>query len=142
MKEKNLAAQLAAELDLSLVRARFMLKNPERGNSRARILAVIDRLEIAANTRDELREKLENIVEQPRKKGEKGRKLYARINGEQVEICEASKIRRPSAILEREKVGELRYAGMGELLTLLPYERSHFEVGGIYHFWSKNEKQK
>lgn len=138
MKEKNLAAQLAAQLGVSPTRATIILKFPERGASKQRILSVLHRLDILPSTRAELRERLKNITEQPRKKGEKGRKLYARINGEQVEICEASKIRRPSAILEREKVGELRYAGMGELLTLLPYERSHFKVGETYHFWSKN----
>lgn len=138
MKEKNLAAQLAAELDLSLVRARFMLNNPERGNSRARILAVIDRLEIAANTRDELRERLENIVEQPRRKGEKGRKLYAEIEGTRVEICDASMWRNAFKIVEREKKGELKYLGKGVLLQPLPRPRSHFEVGAVYHFWGKD----
>lgn len=137
MKEKNLAAQLAAQLGVSPTRATIILKFPERGDSKNRILAVLDRLEIAAKTRAELRQRLENITEQPRKKGEKGRKLYARINGEQVEICEASKIRRPYSVVAKEKSGEVKYAGMGELLTLLPYERSHFLVGGVYHFWSK-----
>lgn len=138
MKEKNLAAQLAAQLGVTPTRATIILKFPERGVSKERILAVIDRLEIAANTRTELLNRLENIKEQPRKKGEKGRKLYAIINGKEIEICAASKIRRPSAIFEREKAGALKYAGMGELLQLLPYERSHFEVGAVYHFWSKN----
>lgn len=137
MKEKNLAAQLAAQLGVTPTRATIILKFPERGASKQRILAVLDRLDIAAKTRAELREMLENIKEQPRRKGEKGRKLYARIDGKEVEICAASKRRRPSAIFEREKAGALRYAGEGELITRLPYERSHFEVGGIYHFWSK-----
>lgn len=142
MKEKNLAAQLAAQLGVSPTRATIILKFPERGASKQRILSVLHRLDILPSTRAELRERLKNITEQPRKKGEKGRKLYARINGEQVEICEASKIRRPYSIVAREKSGELKYAGMGELLQLLPYERSHFVVGQTYHFWSKNEKQK
>jgi hypothetical protein len=142
MKEKNLAAQLAAQLGVSPTRATIILKFPERGASKQRILSVIDRLEIAAKTRAELRERLENIKEQPRKKGEKGRKLYALIEGKEVEICAASKIRRPSAIFDREKANELRYAGIGELPQPLPYERSHFEVGKTYHFWSINKKQK
>lgn len=142
MKENNIAAELAKALGLSTTRAHFMHKNPEKGDSKRRILAVLDQLEITEQARQELRKKMESIKEQPRKKCEKGRKLYAEINGSQVEIVESSKIANPPAIKEREKTGKLRYVGTGKLLTLLPYKRSHFEVGQVYHFWSKNEKQK
>lgn len=137
MKENNLAAQLAAQLGVSPTRATIILKFPERGASKSRILSVLHRLDILPSTRAELRERLENIVEQPRRKGEKGRKLYAEIEGNRVEVYAASMWRNAFKIVEREKIGELQYLGKGVLLQPLPRPRSHFEVGAVYHFWSK-----
>lgn len=134
-EEKNLADEVAEALNVSRHWAHTMLSNPEKGNNKDRILAVIDSIDISPFEYSRLINKLYSTQKPPRKKGERGRKLYAEIAGEKVEITAASAMQHPFRICERERAGELKYVGKGKLLQPMKWPRCHFVVGNEYHFW-------
>lgn len=134
-EEKNLSNEVAKALKVSRHWAHTMLENPEKGNNRDRILAVLDDLKISISEYTNLLNKLQSTQKPPRKKGERGRKLYAEIGGEKVEVTAASAMRNAFRICERERAGELKYVGKGKLLQPMKWPRCHFVVGNEYHFW-------
>ena len=134
-EEKHLADEVAKSLKVSRHWAHTMLQNPEKGNNRDRILGVLDDLKISISEYTNLLNKLQSTQKPPRKKGERGRKLYAEISGEKVEITAASAMQHPFRICERERAGELKYVGKGKLLQPMTWPRCHFVVGNEYHFW-------
>lgn len=134
-EEKTLANEVAKALNVSRHWAHTMLSNPEKGNNKERILAVLDSIDIDEFEFSILIKKLQSTQKPPRKKGERGRKLYAEIAGETVEITAASAMRNAFRICERERAGELKYVGKGKLLQPMKWPRCHFVVGEEYHFW-------
>ncbi len=135
--EKELAAQLAAALGVNQSWARIMLLTPQHGGRAAKILSVLDGLRIAPTVRNELRERLVAIEQPPRRKHQKGGKMFAEIEGKKVEVCAASKRRNAHALKNQETAGSLVYAGQGLLLQPMAFPYNRFEPGNTYHFWSK-----
>lgn len=135
--EKELAAQLAAALGVNQSWARNMLLNPQHGGRAAKILSVLDGLRIAPSVRNELRERLLSIQHPPRRKHQKGGKMFAEIEGRKVEVVAASKRRNAHALKEKETAGSLVYVGQGLLLQPMAFPYNRFEPGNNYHFWSK-----
>lgn len=136
-QEKELAAQLAAALGVNQSWARIMLLNPQHGGRAAKILAVLEGLKVAPTVRNELRERLLSIEQPPRRKHQKGGKMFAEIEGRKVEVVAASKRRNAHALKHQETAGSLVYAGYGLLLQPMAFPYNRFEPGNTYHFWSK-----
>lgn len=136
-QEKELAVQLAAALNVNHSWARIMLLNPQHGGRAAKILSVLDGLRITPTVRNELRERLLSIQHPPRRKHQKGGKMFAEIEGKKVEVVAASKRRNAHALKNQETAGSLVYAGQGLLLQPMAFPYNRFESGMEYHFWSK-----
>lgn len=136
-QEKELAAQLAVALGVNQSWARIMLLNPQHGGRVAKILSVLDGLKIAPTMREELRERLLSIQQPPRRKHQKGGRMFAEIEGQKVEVVAASKYRNPRSLRIKEQNGELVFVGRGVLLHPMAHPYNRFSLGETLYFWSR-----
>ena len=136
-KERLIASELAHTLKVSTNWAREMLLHPAHGGRAGKILSVLDGLKIAPTMRDELRERLLAVQQPPRRKHEKGKKCFAEIGGDVVEVVAASKYRNPRTLRIKEESGELAFVGRGVLLHPMVHPYNRFKTGETLYFWSR-----